>query len=240
MRPYKKFRIYQSRIHLLVTIFFIAFPFLFFLLFSNLVHIATTQLFGNIFVSLLRLMTAYFIAAFLGWVFAVSFFKGKRSIIALPIFDVLQSFPTFAALPLATYFLGVSNTTVILFLVITIIWPIFFSIISSLKLLQRDWEEAIEISGLSGFNYIRRFLWPASITGLITGSIIGLGEGWEALVATEIIVGIKSGLGSFFDQFSKNPAVTSFGILGLLFIIFSINKLIWIPLLELSHRRMEE
>lgn len=240
MRPRKKFRIYQSRTHLLVTLFFIALPFLFFLLFSNLSHIATGRLFEDIFISITRLVVAYFIAVFLGWICAVSFFRGKRAIIALPIFDVLQSFPTFAALPLASYFLGVSNTTVIIFLVVTIIWPIFFSIISSLKLLQRDWEEAVEISGLSGWNYISRFLWPASITGLITGSIIGLGEGWEALVATEIIVGIKSGLGSFFDQFSKNAWVTAFGILGLLLIIFSINKLVWIPLLEMSHKRMEE
>ena len=53
-------------------------------------------------------------------------------------------------------------------------------------------------------------------------------------------VGIKTGLGSFFDAYSTNPTVTTFGILGLLVLIFSINKLIWLPLLDLSHRKMEE
>lgn len=239
-RPHKKVKIYHSRIHLAVTIFFIVMPFLFFLLFSNLTNIATGKLFSDIFISVVRLTAAYIIAALLGWLFAISFYKGKRSVIALPAFDVLQSFPTFAALPLATYFLGASSSTVILFLVLTIIWPIFFSILSSLKLLQKDWEEAVEISGISGWNYIRRFLWPASIPGLITGSIIGLGEGWEAIVATEIIVGMKSGLGNFFDGYSQNATITAFGILGLLLLIFSINKLIWLPLLEFSHKRMEE
>lgn len=239
-RSRKSVRIYQSRIHLLVTLLFLILPFLFFLTFTSLTHIAGAKLFTDIFDSVLRITIAYFIAAILGWIFAVSFYKGKRGIVALPFFDVLQSFPTFAALPLATYFLGPSNTTVILFLVITIIWPIFFSVISSLKLIQKDWEEAVEIAGLSGWNYLTHFLWPVSITGLITGSIIGLGEGWEALVATEIIIGIKTGLGNFFGTFSKNLTITAFGILGLLLLIFSINKLIWIPLLDWAHKRMEE
>lgn len=240
MRVKKHVKIYESKVHLLITLLFLILPFIFFLLFSNLAHIATLKLFSDIFDSVVRLIIAYFIAAVLGWIFAVSFYKGKRATVALPFFDVLQSFPTFAALPLATYFWGVNGSTVILFLVITIIWPIFFSIISSLKLIQHDWEEAVQISNLSKWNYLTHFLWPVSITGLITGSVIGLGEGWEAMVATEIIIGVKNGLGNFFDSYSKNPTITAFGILGLLLLIFSINKLVWIPLLEWGHRRMEE
>lgn len=239
-REKKRVKIYQSRTHLLITLLFLVLPFIFFLFFARLSNIAVSKLSSDISDSVLRLLIAYFIAVILGWIFAASFYKGKRASIALPVFDVLQSFPTFAALPLVTYFWGATNFTVILFLVVTVIWPIFFSIISSLKLIQKDWEEATEIYQLSGWNYLTQFLWPVSITGLITGSIIGLGEGWEALVATEIIIGVKSGLGNFFDTFSKNATITSFGILGLLILIFSINKLIWLPLLDLSHRRMEE
>jgi len=161
-------------------------------------------------------------------------------VVALPIFDVLQSFPTFAVLPLATLAWGSSNTTVIFFLVITIIWPLFFSIVSSLKLINREWEEAAQMARLHGFDYIRWFLGPITIPGLITGSIIGLGEGWEALVATEIIVGSQNGIGSFFHAFATNPLITTLGVLGLLSVIFSINKLIWLPLLEWSHRLMGE
>ena len=236
----KRLRIYESRLHLLVTLIFLILPFSFFLFFSNLVHIATGKLFSDIFISLFRITVAYIIAAILGWIFAVFLYKGKRSSIALPLFDVLQSFPTFAALPLTVYFLGASSLTIILFLIVTIIWPIFFSVISNLKLIQKDWEETVEISGLKGFQYLRLFIWPISISGLITGTIIGLGDAWEALIATEIIVGIKSGLGNFFDTYSKNPTITTFGILGFLILIFTINKLMWLPLLEWSHRKMEE
>lgn len=236
----KRFKIYGSRLHIVATVSFVLIPFLFLLLFSSFTHVASGRLLHDISISTWRLLVAYIIAAVLGWVFAVSFYQGKKATIALPAFDVLQSFPTFAALPLAVFFWGHTSSVVILFLIVTVIWPIFFSIISSLKLIKRDWQEVAEISGLSGYNYLRFFLLPVTIPGLVTGSIIGLGEGWEALIATEIITGVESGLGKFFETFSHNIPVTVFGILGFLIFIFSINKIVWLPLLELSHRKMED
>lgn len=232
--------IYNSSTHLLITAGIVFIPFIFLLLFSQYAKISTSKLFADLFISFLRLLTAYIIAAVLAWTSAVLFYRGRFSLIALPAFDVLQSFPTFAALPFVTYFWGPSGKTVIVFLVLTVVWPIFFSLISSLKLIRKDWEEAASIAGLRGLNRIKRFLWPISLPSLITGSIIGLGEGWEALVATEIIIATKNGLGSFFSFYAQSTAITSFGIIGLLLFIFSVNKLVWLPLLEWSHRRMEE
>jgi len=233
-------RIYLSRRHLMATLLTVAAPFLFILFFSRWSHIASSELFSDLAISFGRLAAAYFLAAVLGWLFAVLFYRGRWAVVMLPVFDVLQSFPTFAALPLAVFFWGSSNITIIFFLIITIIWPIFFSIVSSLKLARRDWYEAVAITRLSGFRYLRSFLWPVSVPGLVTGSIVGLGEGWEALIATEIIVGVKNGLGDFFQAFSSNPRLTAFGIFGFLLLIFSINKLLWLPLLERSHKMMEE
>lgn len=236
----KRGKIYQSRLHLAVTFILVVGPLLFLFFFSRLAHIATGSLLVDISFSLWRLLVAYIIAAFFGWLLAIAFYRGRRSNIALPFFDVLQSFPTFALLPLVTLFWGTSNVTVVAFLVVTIIWPVLFSTISSLKLINKDWKESAEIYGLGGYDYFRRFLLPISIPGVITGSVIGLGEGWEALVATEIIIGIQSGLGGFFQFYSTNPTITAFGILGLLLIIFSVNKLIWLPLMDRGHELMEE
>ncbi len=236
----RKERIYQSRLHVVTTLFFVIAPFVFLLLFSKFAKIATGELLADVAISFWRLAVAYVIAVAIGWTLAASFYKGKRAIIALPFFDVLQSLPTFAALPLATLIWGPSNFTVIFFLTLAVVWPIFFSLISSLKLIRRDWEEAVKMTGLRGFSYLKNFLWPVSIPALVTGSIVGLGDGWEALVATEIIVRVKSGVGQFFQLFAHNTTITAFGILGFLMLIFTINKLLWLPLLEWSHRRMEE
>jgi ABC-type nitrate/sulfonate/bicarbonate transport system permease component len=236
----KRLRLYASLWHVAATLAILLLPFIFLWLFSRFAKLAAPELFFNLFASTGRLLVAYIISIVIAWTCALLFYQGRRATIALPVFDVLQSFPTFAALPLATYAWGASNFTVIFFLVITIIWPIFFSILSSLKLVRHDWQEAAQIAGLSGWEYLRYFLLPVTTPGLITGSIIGLGEGWEALVATEIIVSVTSGLGSFFRSAAHDPMITAFGILGFLLFIFSINKLIWLPLLDWGHRTMEE
>lgn len=235
-----KVTIYTKRWHLALTIFILAAPFIFLLVFSKIANIATGKLFYDVFTSSWRLTLAYIISTLLAWSWGVLFYHGKQATVALPFFDVLQSFPTFAALPLATLVFGETNFTVILFLVFTIIWPIFFSIISSLKLIKKDWEEAVVIAHLDGWNYFKKFLLPVSFPGLVTGSIVGIGEGWEALIATEIIVRIKGGLGEFFASFHTNTVITIFGILGVLLLIFSLNKLIWLPLLEFGHKKMED
>ena len=147
---------------------------------------------------------------------------------------------TWDTIPLAILYLGRSNATIIFFLVLTVMWPILFSLISTLKMIKSDWEEAVQVAHLPRWHYFTKFLIPASLPGLMTGSVIGLGEGWEALIATEMIVGEKMGLGDFFQTFSTNPAVTAFGIFGLLLLIFSINKLVWLPLLEWGHKQLEE
>lgn len=218
----------------------VALPFLFLLFFARAVNITTGVLFYDVFISVFRLLIAYILAAVTGWLLAVWFYHGRRSHVALPLFDVLQSFPTFAAVPLATLYWGANDFTVIFFLAVTIIWPICFNVISSLKLARKDWVEAVEMSRLSGRDYLKYFIWPVTVPGLVTGSIISLGEGWEALVATEIIINVKPGLGNFFQEFSAHPTITFFGILALLLIVFSVNKIIWSPLLEKSHLMVEE
>ena len=131
-------------------------------------------------------------------------------------------------------------TTVIFFLVITVIWPILFSIVNALKLVKKEYWEVADLYGLRGWRRFRYFLLPASIPGVVTGSIIGLGEGWEALVATEIIMNTTTGLGGFFQANSTDSLVTTLGILLLMLLIFSINRLIWAPVLGRVYHRMQD
>ncbi len=232
--------IYHSRSHLFGTLAVVAAPFFFLLGFARFTEIAITRLLLNVLISSWRVVVAYLFAAAGAWLLAVLFYRGRRANVALPVFDVLQSFPTSAALPLAIHFWGPSNSTTIFFLVITIIWPILFSVLSSLKLIKHEWEEVVIITRLSGWEYLRRFLWPVSVPGLVTGSIVGLGNGWGALGGAEIIVGNPNGLGTFFQTYAHDVTTTTLGILGFLVLVFSVNKIVWLPLLEWSHHETEE
>ena len=240
MKKRDRLHIYKSRFHILTTIFFIFLSLVLVSLFLSPQSSTPEAFLLNALPSLFRILIAYLISLVLGGSFAMMFTIGRSSNVALPIFDVLQSLPTFAVMPIAVSIWGVTNFTIIFFLTLTIIWPITFSTISSLKLVRHDFEEAAEVFKVRGFLYFKKFLLPVSLPGLVTGSIIGLGEGWEALIATEIIVGIQTGLGPFFEFFRDNRPVTLFGILGFLLIVFTINKLIWLPLLEWSHLKVSE
>ena len=232
--------LYTSRLQLALTIIFIATPFLFLLLFALFTQLTVSELFVDFSISIWRLAIAYIIAVSLAWILALVFASGSRSKIALPLFDILQSFPTFAIVPIVVLTFGATTLTIIIFLVITVIWPILFSIVNALKLIKKEYHEVAEIYGLRGWKKLRYFSLPASIPGVVTGSMIGLGEGWEALVATEIIMKSKSGLGNFFEQNSTNGIFTALGILGLMLIIFSLNRLLWAPILNRVYTRMEE
>lgn len=235
------FRIYRKRIHLLVTFLVIALPFLFLAFVAPIAHLDRSAFLSDLAISTIRLAIAYVIALALAIICGLSLSHGRVGNFFLPVFDVLQSFPTFAMLPLVVYWFGKSDTTVIIFLVVTLIWPMLFAIISALKLVHPDWEEAATVFGATGWKRLVYFALPVAFPGVVTGSIIGLGEGWEAVVGAEIIVGFHgNGLGSFFNQHGTSTGVVLFGVTALLLFIFSLNKLVWLPLLEQSHKRLTD
>jgi ABC-type nitrate/sulfonate/bicarbonate transport system permease component len=211
------------------------FPLAALLVFSYVTDINFEGAVFDLLISMWRLGCAFIIATTIAWVLVVSIIGSRAEGAALALFDVLQSLPTFVVLPLGVYYFGQSERTIIFFLAITIIWPIIFSIVSSLKQVNRSWREAVAISRIKGFNYIRYFLFPVTTPGITTGAIIGLGDGWEALIATELLLHTKTGLGPFFSSFSTNTTMTLFGVLIFLSVIFTLNKFIWLPLLEKSH-----
>ncbi len=240
MRAYHHFSLNREVKHLVAGFSIILVPLFALFAFSVVSGIDFKTVLYDLGVSTWRLFVALLISTILAWVLVVSLIRHKTNTFALSFFDVMQSLPTFTILPIAVHFWGDGTWTIIFFLVITIIWPIVFSVVSSLKQAERSFAEAVYISRISGFDYIRYYLFPLTAPGIVTGAIIGLGDGWEALIATEIILQAKTGLGPFFQSFSNNTAMTSLGVLVFLSIVYTINKFIWLPLLEKSHELVEE
>jgi ABC-type nitrate/sulfonate/bicarbonate transport system permease component len=239
MKRYLK--IYRRRSHVAITLAIVLLPFLF-ILFALPLSAADKKVFiDDLLSSAGRLFVAYGISVVLAIILALFLTRGKIGAFFLPFFDVMQSFPTFAMLPLVVRVFGAGNTTVIIFLVVTIIWPVLFAIISAQKLVKDEWNEAADIYGATGWKRLVYYYLPLSYPGLIIGSIVGLGEGWEAVVGAEIIVGLQSeGLGKFFDANGGSASIVLFGVFALLLCIFVMNKLIWLPLLDRSHKLLSE
>lgn len=188
-----------------------------------------------------RLILAYIIALLLGVTIALLVGWSPFIDILFPVFDIFQNLPSFALIPFFIYVFGFTDQMIILFAVSSILWPILFSVLTAIKGAHRDLSDAATIFGARGFRFIRYYLAPLSLPAILTGSIVGIAIGWEAVIGAEIIVNIV-GFGSFIKDVSVTGInqVAVAGLLVILLIVFSINRLVWAPLLEQSSRHYAE
>lgn len=188
-----------------------------------------------------RLVLAYAIALTLGVTIALLVAWSPFSDALFPFFDILQNIPSFALIPLFIYFFGFTSEMIVLFAVSSIIWPILFAILTSIKTAHADLNDAATIFGAVGLRRIFHYLAPLSYPAMLTGSVVGIAIGWETVIGSEIIVD-TSGFGAFIKSAGESgvaPATVA-GVIGILTIVFIVNRLVWAPLLSESAKRYAE
>lgn len=186
--------------------------------------------------SLVRVTIAYFIALILSVLISLTVTQKKPvEDIALPALDVLQSFPSFSILPLLLTIFKELSIVAIVILVLAMIWPILFSILTGIKSQNQEVLEAATVFGAIGYKRILFVTLPLIFPALITGSIVAWGEAWETILAAEIIIKIP-GVGTYLQTAGTNNQshILVIGILLLMAILFVLNKFVWIPLLNQS------
>ena len=188
-----------------------------------------------------RLILAYGIALILGTSIALLVGWSPFADTLFPFFDILQNIPSFALIPFFIYFFGLTDQMVILFAVSSIIWPILFAILTSIKNAHKDLSDAATIFGARGFRRVLHYLAPLSFPAILTGSIVGIAIGWEAVIGAEIIVDL-AGFGSFIETASISGInqTSIAGMLVILIIVFVVNRMVWAPLLSESAKRYAE
>jgi ABC-type nitrate/sulfonate/bicarbonate transport system permease component len=174
LRAYHHFSINRSLPHLVVAFAVLILPLAGLFVFSFVSGVSFMLALSDILISTWRLAVAFIGATVIAWVLVVLLIRGRTESTALALFDVLQSLPTFTILPIAVHYYGDSELTIIVFLGITIIWPIIFSIVSAVKQADKSWSDAVAMSRISGWQYIRLYLFPVTAPGVITGAIIDL------------------------------------------------------------------
>jgi NitT/TauT family transport system permease protein len=188
-----------------------------------------------------RLAIAYGIALIVGVTIALIVGWSPFADALFPVFDVLQNIPSFALIPFFIYFLGYTDSMIILFTVSSVLWPILFAVLTAIKNAHSDLNDAATIFGARGLRRIPFYLAPLSFPAILTGSIVGIAIGWEAVIGAEIITNIAG-----FGEFIKDAGATGIthmavaGMLAILVIVFVINRLVWTPLLAESSKRYSE
>lgn len=187
-------------------------------------------------VSLLRLFIAYVLSALIAVAVAVLVGGSKRGEGWVAVFDVMQNVPSFALIPLFIAFFGFNDVMVIAFAVTSIVWPILFSVVQALHTAKQSLNDAATIFGAVGFNRVLFYSLPLSFPAIITGSIVGIAIGWEAIIGAEIIASL-GGIGSFLNNATNSGQTVLFfaGLSALLLAVFFINRLVWSPLLKQAY-----
>ncbi|MGI0131294.1 MAG: ABC transporter permease subunit [Thermoplasmata archaeon] len=195
--------------------------------------------------SALRVLAAYLlclaIALPLGMFLARS---ARASRFGMPTVEVIASFPATALFPVIIFELipYISpEGAAILMLMTGMLWYLFFNILSGLRALPPDLDEAAHSFGLQGWKRFTRVVLPGIFPALITGSITAFGGGWNTLIVAEYLnVGTSQslslfGIGRAIDVGYALPSHTGYplmvaALLTLVATVVAINELIWKPL----------
>ena len=111
-----------------------------------------------------------------------------------PILLFFQAIGDIAWLPILLIWFGFSLTTMTFVIVYTVLFPVVLNTALGVRSVPLDLHRAALSLGASRARVLWEVVLPGALPNIMTGLRNGLGYGWRALIATEIIVG-TSGIG---------------------------------------------
>lgn len=148
-----------------------------------------------------------------------------------PLFMFFQAIGDIAWLPILIIWFGFSLTSVTLVIVYTVVFPLVISITSGIDAVPEDMIRAARSLGAPRFRVLWEVITPGALPAIVTGIRTGLGYGWRALIAAEIIVG-TSGIGFMMFDARRAGQVTEVfvGMIVLGVLWYATDALVLAPL----------
>lgn len=160
----------------------------------------------NIWASLQRLAWGFLVAAVTGVIvgIAAGLYKGVAQFLG-PLVTFMNSLSGIAWIPLAIAWFSVGTAMVIFIIWNAAFFLIFANVALGVRLVPEHLENGLRTLGASRLRVIRQVSIPGAMPYVMTGLRQGLGFGWRALIAAEL-VGATSGLGQYIfvqQEFSR-------------------------------------
>ncbi|GAA3963188.1 ABC transporter permease [Actinomadura viridis] len=111
-----------------------------------------------------------------------------------PLLLFFQAIADIAWLPIIVVWFGFSLTAVVFVIVYTIVFPLMLSVVAGVEQTPAELVRAARSLGAGRVRVFFEVILPGSLPAVASGVRTGLGYGWRALVAAEIIIG-TSGIG---------------------------------------------
>ena len=106
----------------------------------------------------------------------------------------LQGISGIAWLPLAILWFGFTDTTSLVVVVYTLIVPVVFNTMTGVRTIPESYVLALRSMGAGWWRIGRDVYLPGALPSIVTGMRLGMGYGWRALIAAEMLVR-QGGLG---------------------------------------------
>jgi NitT/TauT family transport system permease protein/taurine transport system permease protein len=139
-----------------------------------------------------------------------------------PLLLFFQAIGDIAWLPILVIWFGYGLTTMTFVIVYTVIFPIVLNTVLGVRSIPINMHRAALSLGASRLRMLWEVVLPGALPNIVTGLRNGLGYGWRALIAAEIIVG-TSGIGFLMFDARRAGSVVEIllgmVILGLLWYI---------------------
>ncbi|VTU27444.1 ABC transporter permease [Variovorax sp. RA8] len=113
--------------------------------------------------------------------------------------EVLRPIPPLAWIPLSILWFGVGDTQNEFIIFLGIFFPILLNTVAGVRGVEPNLVRAARCLGGGESAVLRRVVLRAALPQIVTGVRVGLGVGWMALVAAEL-VGANSGLGFLIND----------------------------------------
>ncbi len=173
--------------------------------------------------SLLRLLTGAAVGMIIGIPLGILIGSSKWAHrVSWPILLFFQAIGDIAWLPILLIWFGFGLTTMTFVIVYTVLFPVVLNTVLGVESVPRDLARAARSLGASRARVLWEVTLPGALPNIITGLRNGLGYGWRALIAVEMIVG-TSGIGFLMFDARRSGSVVEILlgmiILGLLWYI---------------------
>lgn len=106
-----------------------------------------------------------------------------------PAFEVLRPIPPVAWVPIALIMFTTELMSIVWVVFVGVFFPILINTIDGVREIETDYIRAIYCLGGNKFDLFRHVIVPATIPSIVTGTITGIGIGWIAVVAAEMLSG---------------------------------------------------
>lgn len=145
-----------------------------------------------------------------------------------PVIEIVRNMPPMAWIPLSIFIFVSGGSIFIVF--IGVVFPIILNTIQGVRSTDPRLIDAAKTLGASESIIVKKVVIPSAFPSIMTGLRIGLGVGWMAIVAAEMVIRSPVGLGYFIwnmgDLGRYAEMVAGMIVIGVIGYIMNISILI--------------